>query len=67
MFFNLLSPLATEWTALNVFRYITFRSAWALVTALVISILVGPVFIRWLRRLKFGQYIHEKVRRLQSL
>lgn len=57
--FNLLASLASEWTALNVFRYITFRSVWALVTALVISIVVGPAFIRWLRRLKFGQYIHE--------
>lgn len=61
MFFNLLAPLASEWTVFNVFRYITFRSVWALVTALVISILVGPVFIRWLRKLKFGQYIHEDV------
>lgn len=61
MFFNLLAPLASEWTVLNVFRYITFRSVWALVTALVISIVVGPYFIRWLRRLKFGQYIHEDV------
>ena len=61
MFFNLLAPLASEWTVLNVFRYITFRSAWALVTALLISIFIGPMFIRWLRRLKFGQYIHEDV------
>ncbi len=61
MLYHLLVPWATEWTALNVFRYITFRSAWALVTALVISIVVGPMFIRWLRRLKFGQPIHEDV------
>ncbi len=61
MFYNLLLPWASEFAALNVFRYITFRSAWALVTALTISILVGPMFIRWLRRLKFGQPIHEDV------
>ena len=61
MFYSLLAPLATEWTAFNVFRYITFRSAGALMTALLISIFVGPAFIRWLRRLKFGQYIHEDV------
>ncbi len=61
MFYNLLLPWASEWSALNVFRYITFRSAWALVTALLISIVVGPMFIRWLRRLKFGQPIHEDV------
>ncbi len=61
MFYNILLPWASEWTALNVFRYITFRSAWALVTALLISIVIGPMFIRWLRRLKFGQPIHEDV------
>lgn len=61
MFYNLLAPLSSEWTIFNVFRYITFRSVWALITALLISIVVGPVFIRWLRRLKFGQHIHEDV------
>lgn len=61
MLYNLLVPLASEWSALNVFRYITFRSVWALVTALLISIFIGPMFIRWLRRLKFGQHIHEDV------
>ncbi len=61
MLYNLLVPWASEWSALNVFRYITFRSAWALVTALLISIVVGPMFIRLLRKLKFGQHIHEDV------
>lgn len=61
MFYNLLVPLASDWTALNVFRYITFRSMAALITALVVSILVGPRFIAWLRRLRCGQYILEDV------
>ncbi|MBO4301290.1 MAG: phospho-N-acetylmuramoyl-pentapeptide-transferase [Desulfovibrio sp.] len=61
MFYNLLFPLTSEWSALNVFRYISFRSLAALVTALVLSILLGPRFIAWLRRLKCGQYIHEDV------
>ncbi len=61
MLYNLLVPWAAEFAALNVFRYITFRAAWALVTALLISIVVGPMFIRWLRRVKFGQPIHEDV------
>lgn len=61
MFYTLLVPLADEWSALNVFRYISFRSLAALMTALVISVLVGPRFIAWLRRLKCGQYIHEDV------
>ena len=45
MLYNLLVPWASEWTALNVFRYITFRSMAALITALVLSILLGPRFI----------------------
>lgn len=61
MFFNLLAPLASEWTLFNLFRYITFRSMAALITSLVLSIIIGPVFIRWLRRLKAGQPINEDV------
>ena len=62
MLYNLLYPLSTEFSVLNVFRYITFRSVWALLTALIISILVGPWFIGFLKRLKFGQYIQEDVK-----
>ena len=59
MIYNLLVPLSNEIGVLNVFRYITFRSVWALLTALIISILFGPAMIRWLRRVKCGQYIRE--------
>ncbi len=61
MIYYLLVPLVAHFSALNVFRYITFRSIAALLTALVLSIVFGPKFIDWLRRLKFGQYIHEDV------
>ncbi|GFH62480.1 MAG: phospho-N-acetylmuramoyl-pentapeptide-transferase [Candidatus Desulfovibrio kirbyi] len=61
MFYNLLVPLTSEWSVFNVFRYISFRSMAAMITALVLSILIGPRFIAWLRRLKCGQYIHEDV------
>jgi phospho-N-acetylmuramoyl-pentapeptide-transferase len=40
---------------LRVFRYITFRSAGAAVTALLLSWILGPRVIRWLKELKFGQ------------
>lgn len=40
---------------LRLFRYITFRSAGAAVTALVLSWWLYPRFILWLKRLKFGQ------------
>ena len=62
MLYNLLYPYSSELSILNVFRYITFRSVWALLTALIISILVGPWFIRYLKKLKFGQYIQEDVK-----
>jgi phospho-N-acetylmuramoyl-pentapeptide-transferase len=45
---------------LNVFRYITFRSAYAAITALLISLLLGPVLIDWLRRVKLGQKIRQE-------
>lgn len=66
MLYNLLYPLSTDFIVFNVFRYITFRSVWALVTALVVSILVGPWFIRWLQRIKCGQQIHEDVKAHQA-
>ena len=62
MLYNLLYPLSADFSVLNVFRYITFRSVWALLTALIITIVVGPWFIEKLKRLKFGQYIHDDVK-----
>jgi phospho-N-acetylmuramoyl-pentapeptide-transferase len=50
MLFNLLPPLADDFIFFNLFRYLTFRSGGAVVTALVISFLVGPPIIRWLKR-----------------
>ncbi|XPV76815.1 MAG: phospho-N-acetylmuramoyl-pentapeptide-transferase [Desulfovibrio sp.] len=59
MLYHLLYPLSTHFGALNVFRYITFRSIYALLTALILTIVLGPIVINWLKRLKFGQYIKE--------
>src|SRR3954466_8411695 len=44
----------------NVFRYITFRTAFAALTALVISFILGPWLIEKMRVIKFGQYIGEE-------
>ncbi|MGF1563467.1 MAG: phospho-N-acetylmuramoyl-pentapeptide-transferase [Geminicoccaceae bacterium] len=52
MFFNLLYPLADDFGAFNLFRYLTFRSGGAVLTALVISLVVGPALISWLRRIQ---------------
>jgi phospho-N-acetylmuramoyl-pentapeptide-transferase len=49
MLFQILSPLADEFSPLNLFRYITFRSGGAVVTALLISFLMGPRIILWLK------------------
>ncbi|HKX62426.1 MAG TPA: phospho-N-acetylmuramoyl-pentapeptide-transferase [Verrucomicrobiae bacterium] len=45
---------------LRLFRYITVRSAGAFVTALVLSLWLGPIVISWLKRLKFGQEYVDK-------
>lgn len=62
MLYNILYPLSSEYSILNVFRYITFRSVWALVTALLISIFLGPYFIHWLQKINFKQHIQEDVK-----
>ena len=49
MLFNFLFPLADQFGPFNLFRYITFRTGGAIVTALVVSFVIGPAFIRWLR------------------
>ncbi len=57
MLFHLLYPLNEQFAVFNVVRYITFRAAAAVVTALVLTLVLGPGFIRWLRRLSIGQNI----------
>jgi phospho-N-acetylmuramoyl-pentapeptide-transferase len=50
MFYNLLVPFADQFQPLNLFRYLTFRTGGAIVTALLISFVFGPRLIRWLKR-----------------
>ncbi len=56
---ELLLPLVSYVTALNIFQYISFRAAYAAVTALFFSFILGPRMIQFLRRLKFGQSIRD--------
>ena len=49
MLFNLLVPLADDVAIFNVFRYLTFRTGGAVMTALVLSFVLGPSVIRWLK------------------
>jgi len=52
MLFHLLSPLADRFEPFNLFRYLTFRSAGAVVTALFISFVCGQPIINWLRAIQ---------------
>jgi phospho-N-acetylmuramoyl-pentapeptide-transferase len=57
MLFHLLSPLRTQVSVLNVTRYITFRTAAASLSALAISLILGPWLIRKLHEFQIGQVI----------
>ena len=59
MLYHLLYPLHTTFSGFNVFKYITVRSAGAALTALLVSFLLGPTLIAWLRRLKVGQHVRD--------
>src|SRR6266567_7112924 len=61
--YEFLYPLNRYWPplrVLNVFQYITFRTAYASITALMISLFLGPWLIRRLREFQIGQYIREE-------
>ncbi|MBI2150157.1 MAG: phospho-N-acetylmuramoyl-pentapeptide-transferase [Acidobacteria bacterium] len=61
--YEFLYPLNDVWSplrVLNVFQYITFRTAYASLTALLISLLVGPWLIARLREFQIGQQIREE-------
>lgn len=49
MLYNLLVPLSNEYIVFNLFRYITFRTGAAVMTALFICFVIAPPMIRWLR------------------
>ncbi len=52
-----LSDWENAFGPLRVFKYVTFRAGGALLTAFLLSLLLGPTVIAWLRRLKVGQEI----------
>jgi phospho-N-acetylmuramoyl-pentapeptide-transferase len=54
MLYYFLVPLAKDHIVFNVFRYLTFRSFMALISAFIISLVVGPWLIRRLRVLQHG-------------
>jgi phospho-N-acetylmuramoyl-pentapeptide-transferase len=57
MLYHFLYPLNTLFAGFNVFRYITFRTIGAAVTAFLFFVLVAPAFIRFIRNLHIGQVV----------
>ena len=63
LLYEFLSPLGAYWSPLrilNVIQYVTFRTAAATLTALLLSLLFGPWLIRRLQEFQIGQHIREE-------
>jgi len=60
MLYHLLYPLHGILSFFNIFRYITFRAAMATITAFLISVILGPIIIKFLTRLKIGENIRKE-------
>jgi phospho-N-acetylmuramoyl-pentapeptide-transferase len=59
MLYKLIYMFHDQFSAVNVFRYITFRTIYATLTALLISLVLGYWIIPSLRRLQIGQYVRD--------
>ncbi len=59
MLYHLLYPMRELFGALNVFRYITFRTIYATLCALFITLLLAPWLIKKLHQLQIGQHIRQ--------
>jgi phospho-N-acetylmuramoyl-pentapeptide-transferase len=59
MFLEFIYPLVKYFTPFNVFQYLTFRSAYAALTTLLISFVFGPRLIEALRMLRVGQSVRD--------
>ncbi|GAB4434329.1 MAG: phospho-N-acetylmuramoyl-pentapeptide-transferase [bacterium] len=59
MLYNLLYPLKQYFAPLNILRYITFRSISAVITAFLITLIIGPYIINWLEKKQVRQVIRD--------
>ena len=67
MFYHLFfENLAGVFQPFDVFDAITFRAVYATVTALAISLVLGPFMIRRLKQLRIGEHIQEEVEKAQQ-
>jgi len=59
MFYYLYQQFHVQFHLFNLFRYVTFRTAYASLTALFLSMFLGPYVIRKLKQFQIGQFIRE--------
>jgi len=59
MLFHLLYPLHTNYSFFNVFKYISFRTFGAAITSVLLCMMIGPAYIRFLQRKQMGQAIRD--------
>jgi phospho-N-acetylmuramoyl-pentapeptide-transferase len=60
LYWLLYQQLFPHFSPFRIFRYLTFRTAFASITALFIALIIGPYVIRKLREFQVGQYIREE-------
>lgn len=59
MLYELLYSLHNYISPFNVFRYITFRTSLAALTALIVTFIIAPPLIKWLRKISMTQQIRD--------
>lgn len=59
MLYKILYSMHDLFSPLNVFRYITFRTALAIITAMVLSLIIGPSIINRLKKISITQQIRD--------
>ncbi len=60
LYWLLYQKLYAYFPPFRIFRYVTFRTAFASLTALFMGLIIGPAIIRQLREFQIGQYIREE-------
>jgi phospho-N-acetylmuramoyl-pentapeptide-transferase len=60
LYWLLYQRLFAHFPPFRIFRYVTFRTAFASLTALFMGMIIGPAIIRQLRDFQIGQYIREE-------
>lgn len=59
MLYEIYLLFVTQFTPVNVFRYITFRTAVAAILSLIITLIIAPRIIRWLKQISMTQQIRD--------